>query len=292
MQFSQGKINYTFFKKNHLFHLVKPSGIPLFLSFSVFIFINILISIMTSAQVDASFYLSFLFLFFMINYWFYKLSEEYSDKFVMNIDVERNYILGMLLFVCSEVLLFGSVFWAFFNSSLSPSIFIGAIWPPIGIDSMNPYEIPLLNTLLLLSSGATANNFYYLLRHLTIKHEFAYNLSYHSYYNNWKILYGSLLCTVILGFLFMLIQVFEYVNSLFSISDSVYGSTFFMSTGLHGLHVFLGLSVLLFILFRLMFGEYDKGQVYTISTTCALIYWHFVDVVWIFLFTFVYIWGA
>lgn len=287
------QLKYNFFKKNHLFHLVDSSYIPMFLSFSLFLLICTMIDILFSTVKPINtFFFLILVLTLFINMWFYRIFVEYSDRSIINVEVEKNFILGMLLFVCSEICLFGSVFWAFFHASLAPSIFIGAVWPPVGIESLNPFTIPLVNTLLLLTSGATANNFYYLLRHMTIRHELTFNTYSYSFNTRWYVLYGSLLTTVLLGLLFILIQVFEYLNSPFSISDSIFGSTFFMSTGLHGLHVFLGLTVLIFILFRLISGDFDSTQHHTISTTCALIYWHFVDVVWLFLFTFVYVWGA
>jgi len=287
-------MNYYFFnKKHHLFHLVNPSAVPIALSLSIFLFVNVLVDSLYYSfdSVSSFFFVSLLLLILCINLWFYRLFKEYSLLSVMNATVERNYVVGMLLFVCSEVCLFAAVFWSFFNSSLSPSIFIGALWPPVGIASINPFKIPMLNTLLLLTSGATANNFYYLLRYTSVRYSFIHNNFYASFFDQWQTLYGSLFSTIILGSLFMSIQAFEYLHSLFTISDSIYGSCFFMATGLHGLHVFLGLTVLFFIFIRLLCGDYDVTQFHTLLTTCALIYWHFVDVVWLFLFIFVYIWA-
>lgn len=287
-------LNYNFYKKNHLFHLVKPSYIPLVFSMILFMFLNTVVSMFLSSfsAISLKFTILLILLILFMNLWFYNIYHEYSDIFIINTEVEKNFIIGMLLFVCSEILLFASVFWAFFNSSLAPSIYIGVFWPPIGIASVNPFKIPLINTLLLLTSGATANNFYYLLKHISIRFALNYNIYSYKFNIQWYLLYGSLFSTVTLGLIFLVIQIYEYINSSFSISDSIYGSTFFMSTGLHGFHVLVGLLSLIFILFRLIQGDFDLAQFQTISTTCSLIYWHFVDAVWLFLFVFVYVWAS
>lgn len=139
-----------------------------------------------------------------------------------------------MLFIISEVMFFSSFFWAFFHGSLSPNVEIGSQWPPVGIQPFNPFSVPLLNTIILLSSGIRVT------------------WSHHA------IIVGNLLegiqrlaLTVGLGVYFTFIQLLEYTEAPFTFSDSVYGRTFFIATGFHGLHVIVGTLFLLAILVRL-----------------------------------------
>nr|WJW73299.1 cytochrome c oxidase subunit 3 [Malcus inconspicuus] len=181
--------------------------------------------------------------------------------------------LGMILFIISEVFFFISFFWAFFHSSLSPTIEIGSMWPPKSIQTFNPMMIPLLNTMILLSSGMT----------VTWSHHSMMN-------NNYKQSYISLMLTVLLGILFTLMQTFEYKESSFNISDSIYGSTFFMATGFHGLHVMIGTIFLMVCLIRHSKFHFSKNHHFGFEA--SIWYWHFVDVVWIFLYISIYWWGS
>lgn len=141
---------------------------------------------------------------------------------------------GIVLFIVSEVLFFFSFFWAFFHSSLAPVLEVGATWPPTDITVFNPFEVPLLNTIILLASGATVT------------------WSHHAILEgNYRQRVQSLAMTCALGVYFTFLQAVEYVEAPFSIADSVYGSTFFVATGFHGLHVLIGTTFLLVCLFRL-----------------------------------------
>lgn len=179
---------------------------------------------------------------------------------------------GMVLFIVSELMLFFAFFWAYFHSSVHPTPEIGAVWPPIGIVPLSPWKIPLLNTTLLLTSGAF----------LTWSHAALV------YGNRLEAITG-LVFTLILATIFTILQGFEYVNAPFSISDGIYGSTFYMLTGLHGFHVIVGTLFLLAMLIRVVKHHLTKNQ--HVGYESAAWYWHFVDVVWIFLFFAVYIWG-
>nr|YP_009107275.1 cytochrome c oxidase subunit III [Petrolisthes haswelli]CEH11278.1 cytochrome c oxidase subunit 3 [Petrolisthes haswelli] len=180
---------------------------------------------------------------------------------------------GMILFIISEVLFFFSFFWAFFHSSLAPSVEIGLTWPPKGITPFNPFQIPLLNTIILLSSGATVT------------------WTHHSIMNsNHSESIQSLSLTVILGFYFTALQAFEYFEAPFSIADSVYGSTFFVATGFHGLHVIIGSTFLSVCLYRLYVCHFSSFHHFGFEA--AAWYWHFVDVVWLFLYIFIYWWSS
>lgn len=178
--------------------------------------------------------------------------------------------LGIILFITSELLFFVSFFWSFFHIRLSPDVELGLIWPPKGIIFFNPIEIPLLNTIILLLSGLTITWSHY--RLLIIKKK------------EFKI---SLFLTCFLGFYFTLIQSYEYIESSFSISDSVFGSTFFLITGFHGIHVIIGTIFLSVNFLRSLKNHFS--EIHHFGFEAAAWYWHFVDVVWLFLYLFVYI---
>jgi len=180
---------------------------------------------------------------------------------------------GMILFIVSEVMFFFAFFWAFFAASLAPTIEIGSIWPPKGIDVFNALEVPLLNTLILLCSGAT----------ITYSHHAITAASKRE-----AIL--GLVFTIGLAVIFTFLQVFEYTSANFNISDGIYGSTFFLATGFHGFHVFVGTCFLTVCLVRLMLNHYT--DIHHFGFEAAAFYWHFVDVVWIFLYIAVYFWGG
>jgi len=180
---------------------------------------------------------------------------------------------GMILFITSEVLFFVSFFWAFFHSSISPTVELGQMWPPISINSFNPIRIPLLNTILLLSSGVRITWSH----HEIIK-------------KNFKKAKYSLALTITLGTVFTIFQAFEYVEAPFCIADSSFGSTFFIATGFHGLHVIIGSIFLTISLIR--FNKIINSNTHIVGFECAAWYWHFVDVVWLFLYSILYWWGA
>lgn len=176
------------------------------------------------------------------------------------------------MFIASEVLFFVSFFWAYFHNSIIPRIEIGQIWPPIIIKSLNPINIPLLNTVLLLSSGVSITWSH----HLLMK-------------NNIKLRKLCLLITIVLGAYFSILQLFEYIETEFSLADAIYGSSFFIATGFHGLHVLIGSTFLIITWTRINKIEFANNH--TIGFETAAWYWHFVDVVWLFLFTAIYWWG-
>jgi len=161
----------------------------------------------------------------------------------------------------------------FFHSSLAPSVELGAIWPPKGIEVLNPWEVPLLNTIILLSSGATVT------------------WAHHSIINGDR--YGAILglfSTVTLAVIFTLLQGMEYFEAPFTIADGIYGTTFFIATGFHGLHVIIGTIFLSICLIRLI--KYHFTRHHHFGFEAAAWYFHFVDVVWLFLFVSIYWWGA
>nr|YP_010282283.1 cytochrome c oxidase subunit III [Layahima weiweii]UHM24946.1 cytochrome c oxidase subunit 3 [Layahima weiweii] len=180
---------------------------------------------------------------------------------------------GMILFIISEVFFFISFFWAFFHSSLSPTVELGLTWPPAGIIPFNPLEIPLLNTVILLSSGVTVT------------------WAHHSLMNgNYTQTAQGLFFTSLLGIYFTALQAYEYMEAPFTIADSVYGSTFFVATGFHGLHVLIGTTFLIVCLVRHI--NYHFSSNHHFGFEAAAWYWHFVDVVWLFLYISIYWWGG
>ena len=179
--------------------------------------------------------------------------------------------MGIIIFIASEVFFFISFFWSFLHSRISPSIELGEIWPPLGLEVLDPMGVPLMNTVLLLSSGISVT------------------WCHHALLNQ-KMFEAkkSLLLTIWLGIVFSLVQVLEYINVSFSLRDSVFGSTFFIMTGFHGLHVIIGSIFLLVTLFRINFFRFSSSHL--LGFEISAWYWHFVDVVWLFLYCLVYWW--
>nr|YP_010390378.1 cytochrome c oxidase subunit III [Pulex irritans]UPV72700.1 cytochrome c oxidase subunit III [Pulex irritans] len=205
--------------------------------------------------------------------WWRDISREGTFQGLHSLIVSKGLRMGMILFIISEVLFFFSFFWAFFHSSLSPSIELGVMWPPLNIQAFNPFQIPLLNTAILLSSGIT----------ITWAH---HSILEKNHSESVK----SLFLTIILGIYFSILQGYEYYEAPFTISDSIYGSIFFMATGFHGIHVLIGTSFLLVCLIRLMKFHFNPNHHFGFEA--AAWYWHFVDVVWLFLYISIYWWGS
>uniref|UniRef100_A0AAU7GHJ0 Cytochrome c oxidase subunit 3 n=1 Tax=Cardipennis shaowuensis TaxID=342701 RepID=A0AAU7GHJ0_9CUCU len=259
-------------KQNHPYHLVDNSPWPILGSFSLFAFMMGLIKWFHFHEYNLLMFSMMTNLLIMYQWWRDIVREStfqghHTQKVVMGLR------WGMVLFIISEIFFFLSFFWAFFHASLSPSIELGMNWPPKGIEPFNPMEIPLLNTLILVTSGLT----------VTWTH---HSILDNNYYQSIQ----SLSFTVFLGFCFTLLQIFEYKEAPFTIADSIYGSTFFMTTGLHGLHVIIG-SIFLFIcLIRLYLNHFSSTHHFGFEA--AAWYWHFVDVVWLFLYLSIYWWGS
>ena len=187
--------------------------------------------------------------------------------------VELGLRWGILLFIISEIFFFLSFFWAFFHASLAPDPEMGAIWPPRGITPFRVFQVPLLNTLVLLSSGVSVT----WAHHSLIRGDFSRAVR-------------GLAITLFLGAYFTSLQVIEYVEARFSIADSVYGASFFIATGFHGLHVLVGTTFLLVCKLRLRNAHFRAAHHFGFEA--AAWYWHFVDVVWLFLYLWVYWWGG
>nr|YP_007183117.1 cytochrome c oxidase subunit III [Neophema chrysogaster]AFN22136.1 cytochrome c oxidase subunit III [Neophema chrysogaster] len=187
--------------------------------------------------------------------------------------VQKGLRYGMILFITSELFFFLGFFWAFFHSSLAPTPELGSQWPPTGITPLNPLEVPLLNTAILLASGVTVT------------------WAHHSIMEgDQKPAIQALALTTLLGLYFTILQATEYYEAPFSIADGVYGSTFFVATGFHGLHVIIGSTFLLICLARLT--KFHFTQKHHFGFEAAAWYWHFVDIIWLFLYMTIYWWGS
>ncbi len=178
--------------------------------------------------------------------------------------------MGFILFIISEVMFFSAWFWTFFKHAIFP---MDGAWPPAGITTFDPWSLPLINTLILLLSGCTVTWAHHEL--ITGKRS--------------NLIWG-LLFTVLLGAVFTVFQAVEYMEAPFAFSGNIYGATFFMATGFHGFHVIIGTIFLTVCLLRSRAGDFTPHQ--HIGFEAAAWYWHFVDVVWLFLFSAIYIWGS
>nr|QUT09632.1 cytochrome c oxidase subunit 3 [Tenuilapotamon latilum kaiyangense] len=257
---------------HHPYHLVDVSPWPLTGSISAMMLTTGLVKWFHQYNMNLVL-LSFIATILTMIQWWRDVTRESTYQGLHTSTVMMGLRWGMILFILSEILFFFSFFWAFFHSSLSPTIEIGLYWPPLNIQPFNPFQIPLLNTTILLSSGAT----------VTWAHHAIME-------NNHNQATQSLALTVILGIYFTSLQAYEYLEAAFSIADSAFGSTFFVATGFHGLHVIIGTSFLSVCLFRLLNHHFSSNR--HVGFEAAAWYWHFVDVVWLFLYIFIYWWGS
>ena len=205
--------------------------------------------------------------------WWRDVLRESTFQGHHTLKVQFGLKLGFILFIVSEIMFFISWFWAFFHSSLAPVVQIGSVWPPLGIECINPFHVPLLNTIVLLSSGVS----------VTWSHHSICEGKYDE-----TVL--SLILTILLGLDFTVLQALEYLTASFFISDSVYGSVFYMTTGFHGFHVICGTIFLIVCFFRIINNQLTPTR--HISYEFAIWYWHFVDVVWLFVYSLIYCWGS
>jgi len=265
-------------KQQHPFHMVTSSPWPFLTSFSIlFFFLSTIIYLhfwQTTGFINIC--ISLCCLIYCIFSWFSDIIIEGTFQGNHTHKVYVGLVHGMLLFIVSEIMFFFAFFWAFFHSSLIPSIFIGAVWPPYNIEVLNPWGLPFLNTIILLSSGVS----------LTVAHRY---LMLNTLKGNRRLFY-FLLITVLLGILFTLLQIKEYIEAPFSICSGIYGSVFFLATGFHGLHVLIGTTFLMVCLGRVKYFHFRRQR--HLGFAAAAWYWHFVDVVWLFLFITFYWWGS
>ncbi len=257
---------------SHDYHLVEPSPWPIVGAGGAFVLAIGLIWWMHDGHWSLML-LGFAAVLYTMAVWWRDVIREAKDEGHHTPVVQLHLRYGMILFIASEVMFFVAWFWAYFNGALFPPESIGSQWPPEGIQTFNPWHLPLMNTLILLLSSCTVT----WAHHAVVE-------------GNNKGAVQGLAVTVLLGFLFTCVQGIEYATAPFAFSGSIYGATFFMATGFHGAHVIIGSIFLLVCLVRAMRGHFKPDHHFGLEA--AAWYWHFVDVVWLFLFSCIYIWGA
>ncbi|MGB3723686.1 MAG: cytochrome c oxidase subunit 3 [Pacificimonas sp.] len=261
--------------KNHDFHILPASPWPLLSAFVALV-----------AAVGAVMYMheyafgGWVFtigmlgiLFCMYSWWSDVVQEANGGDHTPVVQLHHRY--GMILFIASEVMFFVAWFWAYFDASLFPSTAeaVGGVWPPEGIEVLDPFVYPLLNTLILLLSGTTVT------------------WAHHSLIEGDREgLKKGLWVTIILGALFSCVQAYEYGHAAFGFAGNIYSSTFYMATGFHGFHVLVGTIFLIVCQIRVYKGDFTPKHHFGFEA--AAWYWHFVDVVWLFLFIAIYVWGS
>jgi cytochrome c oxidase subunit III len=264
-------------KVTHPYHLVNPSIWPIITAFSILTFVvggafALHKSPIGLPMVFAGFASITACLFF----WWRDVIREGIHDHAHTAQVGTGLRLGMALFICSEVMFFVAFFWAYFGAAWFPKLpledvwaIAAGVWPPKNIIPFDPFDLPLMNTLILLLSGTTVTWAHHALLE-----------------GNNKDVIKGLACTVALGLLFTLCQAFEYSHAAFGLKDGKYAATFFLATGFHGLHVMIGTAFLAVMLVRAKRGTLsEKGH---LGFEFAAWYWHFVDVVWLFLFVGIY----
>ena len=270
--------------KNHEYHILPPSPWPMIGSLAALIMASGGIMWMHQAQYGPAVFGLGVFgvLFTMYHWWSDVIKEAHAGDHTPVVSLHLRY--GMILFIASEVMFFVGWFWAWFDFALFPtplevkegvaSVIEGAAqWPPKGLEVIDPWHFPLLNTLILLCSGTTVTWAHHSLIH-----------------GDREGLKKGLLLTILLGLLFTSIQAYEYIHAPFPFKGLNYGAAFFMATGFHGFHVIVGTIFLSVCLYRAYRGDFTPRQHFGFEA--AAWYWHFVDVVWLFLFISIYVWGG
>ena len=256
--------------ETHPFHIVEESPWPIYMgTASFFLLISMVDFFWFSSN---NIIINFIIWGWLLKIWRRDVVRERVYGGFHTVEVELGLKWGMGWFITSEVFFFLAFFWGFFHFRLVPGIERGDRWPPLFITPIIPFSIPLLNTLLLLRSGVR----------LTWCHHRILRGDYGSR------IFGIIL-TVFLGLYFTLLQVFEYMERFFCFYDSLYGRIFFIATGFHGAHVVIGTTILLIVGFRILGGNFSN--LHHIGVEISRWYWHFVDVVWLFLFCCIYWWG-
>jgi len=258
--------------QKHPYHLVDPSPWPIVGAIAAGVFMSGLVLYMHSITNWVLPIGVILILLTMFMWWRDVVREAtFQGHHTPVVQIGMRY--GMALFIASEVMFFAAFFWAYFNASLFPTEAIGHVWPPKNIRPFDPLSLPLLNTLILLTSGVTVTWAHHALRE-----------------GDRQGMLQGLALTILLGMSFTCVQAFEYSHAAFGFKDGIYPSTFFMATGFHGFHVIVGTIFLIVCFFRARAGHFKPDHHFGFEA--AAWYWHFVDVVWLFLFTFIYFLGS
>lgn len=261
-------------KRRHLFHIVDESPWPLIMACSLFLFFFGFIMYCHLNKNSGIFIFGGLFLciYTLINWWRDIIREATFLGHHTRI-VQKMIMIGMKFFILTEVMFFFGFFWGFFHSSLVVNFNIGSVWPPLGLNAPVHRGIAIINTIILISSGITLT-----WAHRSVRRNV-----------RWEARLGFL-WTLIYACMFLKFQFYEYFNLLISMEDGIVGSTFYMLTGLHCLHVIVGAIFIFICYLRFEFFHFKKDH--HVGLICAVWYWHFVDIVWICLFFMLYWWGG
>ncbi|MEL6582298.1 MAG: cytochrome c oxidase subunit 3 [Pseudomonadota bacterium] len=270
--------------KNHDYHVLPPSIWP-FLA-GIFSFVMLFGAVIwMSPNISNNHPWLFLIgfvgvLYVMFGWWSDVVSESQAGDHTPVVQIGLRY--GVIMFIISEAMFFVAWFWSFFKHALYPMAGLGpdffpiadeGIWPPVGVETFDPWHLPLINTLILLLSGCAAT-----WAHHAIVHD-----------NDRKAMAQGLVIAVVFGLIFTGMQAYEYTHAHFGFAGDIYGANFFMATGFHGIHVIIGTIFLFVCLMRAYRGHFTADK--HVGFEAAAWYWHFVDVVWLFLFASIYIWG-
>ncbi len=267
--------------QTHPYHIVNPSPWPLLTAFSMMAFV-VGIALVFHKEAAGHFVLpvGVLAIITCCFFWWRDVIREGVKDHAHTPAVSNGLRLGMVLFISSEIMFFVAFFWAYFGAAFFPKLpledtwaIAAGVWPPAGIITFDPFDLPFLNTLILLLSGTTVT----WAHHALVE-------------GNMRDVKRGLWCTVILGVLFSICQAYEYQHAAFALSDGKYAATFYLATGFHGVHVMIGTAFLAVMLRRAYTGTLQQKQ--HLGFEFAAWYWHFVDVVWLFLFIGIYWLGA
>ena len=262
--------------KNHDYHILSPSINPFLGAVAAFAMLTGVVRWMHGSSPWLAVIGLVAVLYVMFTWWADVIDESNVGDHTPVVRIGLRY--GFIFFITSEVMFFLAWFWSFFKHAMYPmgpnSPAIDGVWPPVGIETFDPWHLPLINTLILLCSGAAAT-----WAHHALVHE-----------NNRKDLKNGLILAILLGALFTGFQAYEYGHAAFGFSGNIYGANFFMATGFHGFHVLIGTIFLGVCLIRTYAGHFTPER--HIGFEAAAWYWHFVDVVWLFLFFSIYWWGG
>jgi cytochrome c oxidase subunit 3 len=273
------KVEFTTTGKPHPYHLVRPSIWPLIGALAAGLFTTGMVLYMHKVQFGGldiglkGVIAGFLGILLVMLFWWKDVIFESVTEKVHNKITEVGLRYGMAMFIASEVMFFVAFFWAFFNASLFPTEAIGFVWPPAAIETIPAFDLPFMMTMILLLSGCTVT--------------WAHHAVLEGKNDE---LVTALGLSVFLGVFFLGFQIYEYSHAAFGFTDGVFASTFYMATGFHGFHVFVGTVFLAVCWLRAMKGHFTKEAHFGFEA--AAWYWHFVDVVWLFLFIAVYWWGG
>jgi cytochrome c oxidase subunit III len=258
--------------KNHDYHVLPPSPWPFLGGVGAFVMLVGAVFLFHGSPPWLLLIGVAIVLYVMFGWWRDVVQESLAGDHTPVVVLGLRY--GMIMFIISEVMFFAAWFWSFFKHAIYPMPAVGGIWPPEGIETFDPWHLPLINTLILLCSGCAVT-----WAHHALVHE-----------DNRDHLKWGLLLGIALGVLFTFFQIYEYTHAAFGFAGNIYGANFFMATGFHGAHVVIGTIFLTVCLFRVYAGHFTQEK--HVGFEAAAWYWHFVDVVWLFLFASIYIWGA